>query len=83
MAAASTILRRLRRTRRSYFDRRQWARSLAGVTISEVGGGEVRLVLNAAIDSNVVLGAAMLAGRVTKFSFERRRLSEVFREALT
>jgi hypothetical protein len=25
----------------------------------------------------------MQAGRVTEFSFERRRLSEVFREALT
>jgi ABC-2 type transport system ATP-binding protein len=60
----------------------QWVRSLAGVTVSEVGGGEVRLVLDAATDSDVVLRAAMLAGRVTEFSFGRRRLSEVFREAL-
>jgi hypothetical protein len=29
-----------------------------------------------------VLRAAMAAGRVTEFVFERRRLSEVFREAL-
>ena len=29
-----------------------------------------------------VLKAAMQAGRVTQFSFERRRLSEVFRESL-
>jgi ABC-2 type transport system ATP-binding protein len=60
----------------------QWARTLAGVTVSEVGGGAVRLVLDAATDSDVVLRAAMAAGRVTEFSFGRRRLSEVFREAL-
>jgi len=29
-----------------------------------------------------VLRAAMAAGRVTEFTFERRRLSEVFREAV-
>jgi hypothetical protein len=29
-----------------------------------------------------VLRAAMATGRVTEFVFERRRLSEVFREAL-
>ena len=34
------------------------------------------------VDSDDVLRAAMRAGRVTEFSFERRRLSEVFREAL-
>jgi ABC-2 type transport system ATP-binding protein len=61
----------------------QWARSLAGVKVSEVGGGQVRLVLDAATDSDLVLRAAMAAGRVTEFSFGRRRLSEVFREALT
>jgi ABC-2 type transport system ATP-binding protein len=60
----------------------QWARSLTGVTVSEVGGGQVRLVLDTATDSDVVLRAAMAAGRVTEFSFGRRRLSEVFREAL-
>jgi ABC-2 type transport system ATP-binding protein len=60
----------------------QWARSLDGVTVSEVGGGEVRLVLEAATDSDSVLRAAMDAGRVTEFSFGRRKLSEVFREAL-
>jgi ABC-2 type transport system ATP-binding protein len=60
----------------------QWARSLPGVTVSEVGGGEVRLVLDPATNSDDVLRAAMGAGRVTEFSFGRRRLSEVFREAL-
>jgi ABC-2 type transport system ATP-binding protein len=59
-----------------------WARSLSEVTVSEIGGGEVRLVLDAATDSDEVLKAAMKAGRVTEFSFGRRRLSEVFREAL-
>jgi ABC-2 type transport system ATP-binding protein len=59
-----------------------WAHGIAGVTISEVDGGEARLVLDASVDSESVLRAAMAAGRVTEFVFERRRLSEVFREAL-
>jgi ABC-2 type transport system ATP-binding protein len=60
-----------------------WARRLPGVTVSEVSGGAVRLILNDSVDSDDVLRAAMAEGRVTQFSFERRRLSEVFREALT
>jgi ABC-2 type transport system ATP-binding protein len=59
-----------------------WARDIAGVTVSEVGGGEARLVLDESVDSDLVLRAAMAAGRVTEFVFARRRLSEVFREAL-
>jgi ABC-2 type transport system ATP-binding protein len=59
-----------------------WARGLAGVTVSEVDGGQARLVLDAGVDSQAVLRAAMAAGPVTKFTFGRRRLSEVFREAL-
>jgi ABC-2 type transport system ATP-binding protein len=59
-----------------------WARQLAGVSVSEVAGGAARLVLDESVDSDTVLKAAMGAGRVTQFSFERRRLSEVFREAL-
>jgi ABC-2 type transport system ATP-binding protein len=59
-----------------------WARRLPGVTVSEVSAGAVRLVLDDAVDSDDVLRAAIAAGRVTQFSFERRRLSEVFREAL-
>jgi hypothetical protein len=42
----------------------------------------VRLVLDDDVDSDRVLRAAMGAGRVTEFSFGRRRLSEVFREAV-
>ncbi len=59
-----------------------WARAIPGITVSEMDGGEVRLVLDDATDSDVVLDAARAAGRVTKFVFERRRLSEVFREAV-
>ena len=59
-----------------------WARGVPGVTITEVAGGAVRLKLDDGIDSQCVLEAAMRAGRVTQFGFERRRLSEVFREAV-
>ncbi len=60
----------------------EWAVGLPGVTISEVSGGEVRVVLDDEVDSDAVLVAARAAGRVTEFVFARRRLSEVFREAL-
>ena len=59
-----------------------WARRIPGVVVSEVAGGEVRLVLDSSTDSDAVLETARSAGRVTKFVFERRRLSEVFREAV-
>jgi ABC-2 type transport system ATP-binding protein len=59
-----------------------WARRLPGVSISQVAGGAARLVLDDKVDSDDVLRAAMAAGKVTQFSFERLRLSEVFREAL-
>jgi ABC-2 type transport system ATP-binding protein len=60
-----------------------WARTLRGVTVSELDRGAVRLVLDDDVDSQAVLAAAMAAGRVTEFSFARRRLSEVFREAMS
>ena len=59
-----------------------WADGLPGVTVSQVSGGEARLVLAPGVESDQVLRTAMAAGRVTQFSFERRRLSEVFREAV-
>ena len=59
-----------------------WARQIAGVTVSEIDRGAARLVLDASVDSDTVLKAAMAVGRVTTFVFERRRLSEVFREAV-
>jgi ABC-2 type transport system ATP-binding protein len=58
-----------------------WANGMAGVTVSERTGGAVRILLEDNVDSDVVLRAAMKAGRVTEFTFTRRRLSEVFREA--
>ncbi len=59
-----------------------WVKGVAGVAVSEVTGGEVRLVLDAGVDSDAVLELARSAGRVTKFVFERRRLSELYREAV-
>ena len=59
-----------------------WASSIPGAELSQVSGGEVRLVLDDATDSDAVLDAARAAGHVTQFVFERRRLSEVFREAV-
>ena len=59
-----------------------WARGLKGVSVSEIAAGAVRLVLSDDVDSDNVLRAAMAAGKVTEFSFGRRRLSEVFREAV-
>ena len=60
-----------------------WAHGINGVSVSESAGSRVRLVLEDGVDPQVVLRAAMGAGTVTYFSFERRRLSEVFREAVS
>ena len=80
-ALASSGARRL--TVRVDGDRQgTWARAIPGVTVSEMDGGEARLVLDDSTDSDAVLDAARAAGRVTQFVFERRRLSEVFREAV-
>ncbi|MBU6515458.1 MAG: ATP-binding cassette domain-containing protein [Acidobacteriota bacterium] len=59
-----------------------WSTGLEGVTVSQVAGGEVRLILDEGVDTDDVLEAARRAGRVTEFVMQRRRLSEVFREAL-
>jgi ABC-2 type transport system ATP-binding protein len=59
-----------------------WAASVSGVSMSEVEGGAVRLVLGDGADPQAVLRAAQAAGPVEHFAFERRRLSEVFREAV-
>ena len=60
-----------------------WARTLPGVTVSELDAGAVRLVLDAAADPQLVLKAAMAAGPVTEFVVRRRTLSEVFREEVS
>jgi ABC-2 type transport system ATP-binding protein len=59
-----------------------WARDLPGVTVSRVEAGAARLVFDDNTDPQTVLAAAMRAGTVEHFGFERQRLSEVFREAL-
>jgi len=59
-----------------------WARALPGVTVSEVKGGEARLILTPGTDGDEVLAAARSAGRVLEFTYARRKLSEVFREAV-
>lgn len=60
-----------------------WARALPGVVVSEVNAGVARLVLDPQVDTDTVLASAMAAGHVTEFAVRRRRLSEVFREALS
>jgi ABC-2 type transport system ATP-binding protein len=59
-----------------------WATHLEGATVSRVDASAVRLVLDDSTDPQAVLAAAMAAGSVEQFGFERRRLSEVFREAV-
>ena len=59
-----------------------WARGLEGVIVSEVDHDAVRLTLAESVDSDSVLRAATAAGRVTEFTMERRRLTEVFRAAM-
>jgi ABC-2 type transport system ATP-binding protein len=60
-----------------------WAERVHGVRVSRVEGGAVRLVLDDATDPQAVLRAAVQAGPVVQFGFEHRRLSEVFREAVS
>ena len=59
-----------------------WAGRVPGVVDHEFTDGAVRLVLDDTADSQAVLSAAMAAGPVTEFTRLRRRLSEVFREAM-
>jgi ABC-2 type transport system ATP-binding protein len=61
----------------------EWASGLPGVNVSASDGGALRLVLTGPADPQAVLRAAMAAGPVTEFAVQRRRLSEVFREAVT
>ena len=65
-------------------DQPGWAGALAGVEVVDVdeGAGGWRLRLGPGGDPQAVLDAARAAGRVTRFATERRRLSELFREAV-
>ncbi|MHB8465020.1 MAG: ABC transporter ATP-binding protein [Acidimicrobiales bacterium] len=55
---------------------------IAGVTIANRHGERFRLLLEPGTDPQAVLASAMAAGPVSHFSFERRRLSEVFLDAV-
>ncbi|MGH9128132.1 MAG: ABC transporter ATP-binding protein [Acidimicrobiales bacterium] len=63
-----------------------WARDLGAlggqVEVSGISGGRVTLALGPGADPQAVLALARAAGPVEHFAFERRRLSEVFREAV-
>jgi ABC-2 type transport system ATP-binding protein len=59
-----------------------WATKLKGVEIAGFEDENVRLVLAKGVDPQTVLKAAQKGGEVRHFSYERRRLSEVFREAV-
>jgi ABC-2 type transport system ATP-binding protein len=60
-----------------------WAAALPGVMVVSAEGRRLRLRLAPGLDPQSVLRAAATAGPVTHFAFERRRLSELFREAVT
>jgi len=59
-----------------------WAADLPGVTIGEPHDGRSRLVLGPGADAQAVLAAATHFGPVRHFSYERRRLSDVFLAAV-
>lgn len=59
-----------------------WAAALDGAQVSEVSAGAVRLALSEGLDPATVLDAALRAGSLRHFAFERRKMSEVFREAV-
>lgn len=59
-----------------------WASGLDGVDVLEGDGPRMRLALHGGADPQAVLDAARRAGPVVHFGFERRRLSEVFRQAV-
>jgi ABC-2 type transport system ATP-binding protein len=60
-----------------------WAERLAWMSdVARIEAGTVFLTLAPGGDAQAVLDAARAAGPVEHFAFERRRLSEVFREAV-
>jgi ABC-2 type transport system ATP-binding protein len=61
----------------------RWAQGLTGMAdVASVKFGTVLLALAPGTDAQVVLDAARAAGSVEHFAFERRRLSEVFRDVV-
>jgi ABC-2 type transport system ATP-binding protein len=61
----------------------RWAAGLRdGAQVESVDAGTVIVALDGADGANAVLDVARAAGTVEHFAFERRRLSEVFRESV-
>jgi ABC-2 type transport system ATP-binding protein len=60
-----------------------WSQNLKHVTVERIEHGNVRIHLQENGDQDAVLREAMAAGSVRHFTFERKRLSEVFREAVS
>jgi ABC-2 type transport system ATP-binding protein len=64
-------------------DRARWTADLPGTTVTErVAAGTATISLASRDDAQVVLDLARKAGPVEQFGFERRRLSDVFRDAV-
>lgn len=59
-----------------------WAKRLKGVTLTSNQQGRLRLTLGPTADAQAVLAAAQKKGEVVEFSLVKRRLSEVFIEAI-
>ena len=59
-----------------------WAKRLRGVKVVANDAGRLRLALGPTADAQAVLAAAQQRGAVSEFSFAKRRLSEVFIEAI-
>jgi ABC-2 type transport system ATP-binding protein len=60
-----------------------WANRLTGVTVVDNAAGRLRLRLTKDADAQAVLAAAQRRGAVLEFRYEQRKLSEVFREAVS
>jgi ABC-2 type transport system ATP-binding protein len=64
-------------------DQAAWTSGLGGVAaVEQISHGTVTLALDSEDDAQAVLDLARRAGPVEQFGFVRRRLSEVFREAV-
>ncbi len=59
-----------------------WANRLKGVTVVDNASGRLRLRLGPTANAQAVLAAAQKRGPLVEFTYEQRRLSEVFREAV-
>ncbi len=64
-------------------DQARWTAGLADQTaVQRVSGGTAMIALASREEAQAVLDLARRAGPVEQFGFERRRLSEVFRDAV-